>query len=281
MKNYLFVVGTAWYLAANGQEGITGVIGPEADPCRGLFKAEMAGKKPVPYTSLREADVAWEKRVWREVDFREKQNQFLYYPFDPNPCRFSLFQLINRGVLRGEIVAFADEEFQVPYSLGEIRNKLVKTDTLEKIYYTEEGEEKSIRVPVSDSTSICRRVLKYRLKEDWFFDRQKSSLEVRIIGMAAYEWIEEKEVYRELYWVYFPACRPTFAANPTFNAANDKEGRSFDEVFRKRQFSSIVVKESNVYDRFINEYAKGIDALTESDKIKMDIFNWEHDLWQF
>jgi ATP-binding cassette subfamily B protein len=40
----------------------------------------------------------------------------------------------------------------------------------------------------------------------------------------------------------------------------------------KRQFSSIATKETNVYDRTIERYSKGIDALLESDRIKNDIF---------
>jgi hypothetical protein len=36
-----------------------------------------------------------------------------------------------------------------------------------------------------------------------------------------------------------------------------------------------------VYDRKIDEYLTGVDLLMESEKIKNDIFNWEHDLWQY
>jgi hypothetical protein len=84
-----------------------------------------------------------------------------------------------------------------------------------------------------------------------------------------------------LFWVYFPACRPYFAINDVYNFKNDSERRSLDDIFWKRQFASAIVKESNVYDRFINEYQKGIDALVESDNIKGQIFKWEHDLWNY
>lgn len=46
-------------------------------------------------------------------------------------------------------------------------------------------------------------------------------------------------------------------------------------------FHSYIIKESNVYDRYINAYATGIDALLESERIKNDIFIFEHDLWEF
>jgi hypothetical protein len=56
---------------------------------------------------------------------------------------------------------------------------------------------------------------------------------------------------------------------------------TFDELFEKRMFSSFVVKEANVYNRYISDYARNIDALIESEEIKNDLFIMEHDLWQY
>jgi hypothetical protein len=52
-------------------------------------------------------------------------------------------------------------------------------------------------------------------------------------------------------------------------------------LFEARLFESYIYKESNVYDRGIQEYATGMDALLESDKIKYEMFNYEHDLWNY
>jgi hypothetical protein len=46
-------------------------------------------------------------------------------------------------------------------------------------------------------------------------------------------------------------------------------------------FSSYIVKESNVYDRSIQSYARGVDALLESERIKEELFTVEHDLWHY
>jgi hypothetical protein len=62
---------------------------------------------------------------------------------------------------------------------------------------------------------------------------------------------------------------------------NDAERRTFDDIFWKRMFSSYIRKETNVYDRSIVEYATGLDALLESDRVKSDIFKYEADLWQY
>jgi hypothetical protein len=56
---------------------------------------------------------------------------------------------------------------------------------------------------------------------------------------------------------------------------------SFDDLFWKRRFNSTIIKESNTYDRSIETYRMGVDALLESDKIKEEIRTIEHDVWNF
>jgi gliding motility associated protien GldN len=248
----------------------------------GIYDKENAvNRRFIPYTHLREGDVTWEKRVWRELDMREKVNQPLYYPIELVQGRISLFQLLAKYILNDQIIAFGDEEFQIPLEKMAIRDKLKKCDSIPQQSYLPDGTEVTTNVFSCDSTSIFRAIRKYRLKEDWFFDKQKSVLEVRIIGMGVYTYDEDKEALREQFWVYFPACRPFFAKHEVFNTKNDSERRTFEDIFWKRQFASTITKESNTYDRQIMEYSKGLDALIESDRIKGDIFRWEHDLWHF
>ena len=244
-------------------------------------KENSVERRFIPYTHLREGDVVWEKRTWRELDMRERQNQQLYYPVESVTSRISFLQTLFKYILKGEIIAFGDEEFLTPYEPAQIRSKIVKIDTVEKSEYLPDGTEVTTRVGTADSTWMFLGFRKLRLKEDWFFDKQKSVLEVRILGMGIYTYDEDKEAVKEQFWVYFPACRPFFAKHEVYNVANDAERRTFEDVFWKRQFACVVTKETNVYDRAINEYSKGIDALLESDRIKNDIFKWEHDLWHF
>jgi len=56
---------------------------------------------------------------------------------------------------------------------------------------------------------------------------------------------------------------------------------TFDQLFQLRRFTSYIIKEDNVYDRSIDTYAKGVDALLESERIKNDLFIMEHDLWHY
>lgn len=252
----------------------------------GVYEKENAiNRKIIPYTHLREGDVTWEKRIWRIIDIREKTNQPLYFPVEPVVSRISIMQLICKYILGGQIIAFEDEEFMVPWEKSRIKEKMVQVkDSVEQELFNEAGESYLVKVagPV-DSTWLFRNFCEIELKEDWFFDKQKSTLEVRIIGLGFNAALVGKEDLGcvNQFWVYFPACRPYFAKHEVFNVKNDSERRTFEDIFWKRQFATKIKKESNVYDRKIEEYSKGLDALLESDKIKGDIFKFEHDLWHF
>jgi gliding motility associated protien GldN len=133
----------------------------------------------------------------------------------------------------------------------------------------------------------------YRIKEDWIFDKQRSTRFVRIIGIAplvensqassnplVFAAFQNEEV-RPLFWLHYASCRSWFAQWDVYNMSNDAFRGSFDDLFEMRRFSAHVVKEENVFDRKIQDYAQGLDALLEGERIKKEIFEYEHDLWNY
>jgi gliding motility associated protien GldN len=132
-------------------------------------------------------------------------------------------------------------------------------------------------------------IVAWDIKEDWFFDKQRSVMDVRIIGIAPVVYMHEKLSdlkspvvgTRALCWFYFPQIRPIIQNYFVFNRKNDAQRMSFDDLFWKRTFSSYVTKESSIFDRKINDYTSGIDALLESEKIKKEMMELEHDVWEF
>jgi gliding motility associated protien GldN len=285
MKRYLNICLIVAVTIANVALAQQSIFQP-GDYKDGVYDKENAvNRRFIPYTHLREGDVTWEKRIWRTIDIREKMNQPLYYPVDQNVSRISIMQLMTKYILSGQIIAFQDEEFLVPFEKSVIRDKMViRSDSAEVEQFDEQGNSVYVKQPGAvDSTWIYGNFCEIELKEDWFFDKQKSVLEVRIIGLGFNVTKPGKEDAGcfNFFYVYFPACRPFFAKHEVFNTKNDSERRTYEDIFWKRQFASAVKKESNVYDRKIEMYNHGIDALLESDRVKADIFRFEHDLWQF
>ncbi|MBK9193189.1 MAG: gliding motility protein GldN [Crocinitomicaceae bacterium] len=132
---------------------------------------------------------------------------------------------------------------------------------------------------------LSQNIVQYRLKEDWFFDKERSVLDVRIIGICPVTYKKDDTGniigFNELFWLYFPECRYVFQNFFVQNKDNDAQRMSFDDLFWKRMFQSYIVKTSNIYDREIDSYKAGVDALLESERIKDEIFTFEHDLWNF
>lgn len=242
-------------------------------------------REPVPYQHVRKADVFWAKRIWRVIDLREKINHPLYYPLDETNGRTSLMSVILNGIQEGSVTAYnvESDEFKTPLSDGEVKNILIKYDTIRNRFdpmTAEQLPDTVIEDPFDPST-----ITMLRLKEDWFFDKQRSVIEVRILGICPV-----KEKYGDdgefqgnvpIFWVYFPEARQVFVKYEVFNRFNDGQRLSYDDWFFKRFFSSYVIKESNVYDRYIQNYTTGMDALLESERVEEATFVFEHDLWEY
>jgi gliding motility associated protien GldN len=281
-------------------------ISLESNVLDGVYIQEhIPTKRVVSYIHLREADVMWSKRIWRVLDLKEKKNHKLYYPLEPQNDRISLYDVIRYGALdEGSITVYDpgidfDDKFRYPVRpangnsndpefktklksmFGRIQSKDSVAD--DEIVRDDNGDKISVEY-IEEYTSAD--IVRYVLKEDWFFDKQRSMLDVRIIGISPAVLAvnpETKEVVglKQLFWLYFPECRYVFQNFFVYNPENDAQRMSFDDLFWKRDFSSYVQKESNVFDRKISPNWDGLDALLESERVRNEIFTFEHDLWHF
>jgi gliding motility associated protien GldN len=242
------------------------------------MKRDLADKKPLDYQYVREADVFWAKRIWRIIDVRQKLNLPFAYPPEP------LVQILHEAALNGTLTVYDPavenpDQFKKPMSIADI----------EKVGTRIDSQWMVDPVTLADTFIVINeplkynRVIKYRIKEDWFFDANTSTMQVRIIGIApVIEDYDEQGNYRgdmTMYWIYYPDIRPLMATKAPHNAGNDATMYSWDDLMEMRKFESYIYKESNVYDRNIQEYASGIDAQLESERIKQQMFEFEHDLW--
>lgn len=243
----------------------------------------------VPYTYIREADVDYYKRVWREIDLREKLNHPLYYPIEPiyefGSIRRSLFDVLKFGIEKKVLTPYEDYDFQVPLTQSEANDLLF----VESVEYTEDLETGELTETTVLNPIGADQVTSYRIKEDWFFDRERSVLEVRILGIQPLINVidlstGETKGQKGLFWIYYPEARYILVAHKTFNTKNDgfPEKLNFEDLFRKRIFNSYIYQETNVYNnRRLDQHTKGIDRLIEARKIEQEIINYEHDLWQY
>ncbi len=257
---------------------------PFERPLDGYYKkTNILSAKVTPYASMREADVVFQKRIWEEFDLREKQNTYLASP------KARLIDVLMDAIMAGELTAYDPsptkedvngDEFSKPMKPAEAKAKLSDSSLVTK----RDKDNNIISSSMQANDYVGDSIVRFRIKEDYYFDKQRSVYEVRIIGIAPLfkpKGAASTSDYIVAFWIYFPEARQVFTTKEVAQKDNDATGLSFDDVFMKRLFASYIVKQSNNKDERIRDYAQGIDRLYESQRIKKQLMDWELDLWQY
>ena len=276
---------------ANGQD-----VTVNSKKLDGIYIRETIPQRvPIPYPHLREADMLWTKRVWRIIDLKQKINHPLYYPTNRMQDRISLVQRLVDAIKYNEITAYdpVDDEFTTLLSYDQVVNNFGAVDKEVVQQSLTTGRDTTIVIP---GEFRWQEVTQLLIKEEWFFDKQHSTMQSRIIGICPIRVYfdvlstgdEDTDIggkinRTQLFWVNFDEARTVLANTAVFNEYNDAQRVSFDDLFFKRRFSSYIIRESNVHNnRLISDYTiGGIPNMQESERIKTEIFNFEHDLWEY
>jgi gliding motility associated protien GldN len=239
---------------------------------------------PTPWPYLREADVMYSKRIERIIDTRQKINLRMKWPVDP------LSKILYDAVAYNEdLVAYRSDSLKSRYTSAEVKKMLsheitirVCPDPLDPYYcydsvVYEEGRPED-------------KIVKFKLIEDWIFDRNRSMMVVRILAIAPIykpvagnTGIELPE--QPMFYIDYRQARNVLIRHKPLNASNQASSITYDDFFEQRLFDSYIVKESNEFDLAISEFEEykddPYDALLKSEEIKNKLFEFEHDLWEY
>ncbi|MCX6190350.1 MAG: gliding motility protein GldN [Bacteroidetes bacterium] len=246
-------------------------------------KQAVAERKIVPWPYLREADVMYSRRIERVIDTREKINLCMKWPKNP------LYDLIYKAVTeKATLVAYKSDSLTSFYTAEEVL-KLGSYDKNIQVYPDPNDPYYAIDsvIPVRFKPEEIR---KYKLIEEWIFDRNTSEMYVRILAIAPMyrpvagsTGIELPE--QEMFYIKYNDARPLFVNEELFNRFNDAGRLTVDDFFEQRLFNSYITKESNDYDLAIRQFEEfkvdPYESLLKGEEIKNKLFEFEHDLWEF
>ncbi|MBQ7631403.1 MAG: gliding motility protein GldN [Paludibacteraceae bacterium] len=259
-------------------------------------------------------DVIWSRYVYRIIDMRYKQNFQLYFPTNADDPEYrNLFHVIVDAVKdgmpiyeKGQETIKPDFKTQDPMERKNIPNMFLAgpttspdpNDTLYldvarsnamMIRYDAETDELSTNYYPFDG--FVRNQIKYLIQEIVFFDKHTSRLHTKIIGIAPLRpdriTKDSTEVIGALnqsimFWIPFDALRPYMAMQYVIPNRNETKRVTFDEFFQKRLFTSYIVGEGNMYNRWIPDYSGTPEQVRkEQDRIASELLNFEQDLWEY
>ncbi len=206
------------------------------------------------YPRLREADVFWSKRYWRLLDQDLGGNSHLDRA--ENPLALALTQALLKGVLSAYAPSEGGEAFY---------GEQLRVDQLAALLA--QGRICSCQVQVA---------------EDWLMDEGHSLMDVRVLALGLLKADPQSGECRQeelLAWVPFTAARAALGDEVAIPQSATSAELSWDDVLTLRRFDSRILKQSNVLDQSISDYARGVEAVEASRTMEQQLQEFEQSLW--
>ncbi|MBC7567209.1 MAG: gliding motility protein GldN [Pedobacter sp.] len=247
-------------------------------------RADVDSNVMVPYPDVRDEDVYYAKRIWRELDLRDTINSVL------RAEGAKLIDVLLEAVANEELTVYSNKDTTAGKLLEDndsFKIALTAQEALASARGLTEGSADSTTGKIADPSLRKLRseeFMKYRIKEDWILDTKRSVFEPRIVGIAPMKMVEGN--WQPVFWVYYNDARELLSKKRMVNPGNDASTLSFDDYFVRRLFSSYVVKQTNPSNKNIVEMLgladpKDIRKLQESEAIKKSLSDYEQSLWEY
>jgi gliding motility associated protien GldN len=286
-------------------------------PLLAIGQKEMPQYNPNSINPIPRYEHLYKRRVWRDVDLREKQNKGLF------ARNGEITKLIVDAVRSGEIpnVYFSDslttivtkDEFAqmmvyqqgVTYPAWDPANTYYLYDVVSfngVNFECQIDNNVGINPPqaangewlVSQQGKSLEYLAKdiYRLTvvEDVIFDKRRSRLyyDIQAFGMSAFD--DNTGTYKPLGWYKYKDLEKVFRNNPEkavwFNRQNTAENKNYADAFLLRLFKGVITKIENPDDFTIEEVYRAsnrpyYESVWAREWAEIELMEKEHNLWEF
>lgn len=229
---------------------------------------------PFVYPEVNMKNIRFYKRVWRDIDLKDEKNAMLATPGN------SLIEIIMKAIETGKLSLYSpdDDSFKVRMSGRDGFARF--TDSVLVPIFDSEGNQIDSKMTLNEFDPT--RVTKFRIKEDIFFDKQRSRLESRIIGVAPLMNITTSSELADVvgstpaFWLYFPQLRYSLVKVDITDPDKGIYDMTMDDLFVQKKYTSTIIRESSAGALQLGDDAK---QTHDSQQMEQKIDAYKKKLW--
>ncbi|MCS4166247.1 gliding motility protein GldN [Sphingobacterium sp. BIGb0116] len=210
----------------------------------GFYQANnMEDAVPFAYPEVNKKNIRFYKRVWRDIDLKDEKNNVLAVPGN------SLIEVVMKAIEKGKLSLYSPDDDSFKGRLSAQEGMARFADSVLVPIFDGEGNQIDSKMALNEFDPA--RVTKFRIKEDIFFDKQRSRLETRIIGVAPLMNITTSAELAEsvgatpAFWLYFPQLRYSLIQVDISDPDKGLYDMTMDDFFVQNKFASTIVRESS------------------------------------
>ena len=188
-----------------------------------------------PWSTIKESDILWRKRIWRDVPVTDKKQTALVASSNKD---LSLTDVLLREAKNGKITLYSpvNDRFTTTLSYADLIAYINQLPLIRSV----QGPTGNTYHECLSSELLNQAIVKFKIKEDWLSVKDSKKITVRILGIAPVVMVTNTDgttSEQPLFWAYYPDNRAILSqfTVPIQNI-------SWDAFFENRKFSSEITK---------------------------------------
>lgn len=232
-----------------------------------------------------DADLAYMRQIYRQLDLTKDGNTPLYFPEDVVDGQENLFRIILRLVVDGKIPAYeyldGREVFTDQYKVN-IADMLERFNILAQ--EAKGSTERNPKFVIEEADVPTGQVLTYYIIEKWEFDRRSNQMKTRVEAICPVLTRSADyggEAKYPMFWVKFDALRPYLAQQYVFlTDDNNLPQYSLDDYFNLGMYDGEIYKTRNLRNlSLIQMFPDADDLKRAQDSIDNRLRSFGKNLW--
>jgi gliding motility associated protien GldN len=241
----------------------------------GFYQANnLEDAVPFAYPEVNMKNIRFYKRVWRDIDLKDEKNALLAMPGN------SLMEIIMKSIETGKLSLYSPDDDSFKSRMNANEGMARFTDSVLVPIFDDEGNQIDSKMTLNEFDPT--RVTKFRIKEDIFFDKQRSRLESRIIGVAPLMNITTSAELAEsvgstpAFWLYFPQLRYSLVKVDITDPDKGLYDMTMDDLFVQKKYASTIIRESSAGALKLGDEAQQAE---DAQQIEQKIDAYKKQLW--